>query len=192
MTDVTRPDPQIYEYYRIDSGTRVPNLGTADYSVTTQLGNGFAFLDNGNHLMAVDGTSHEIVGCELPSGTSKNKPYHPSKWILAENGDIVLQAPLGTIYLEAKNIMLSASGGDPGGNIYLKATNEVYIKSSDKITIAATDVLITASKTATLVGKNMTNIAANFTSIASTVDTFTITSVLDGRILDLIKALGIV
>jgi hypothetical protein len=184
--------PQIYDRYRVDSGNRIPKFGTPDYSVITQGGDGFAFIEDGKHIMTCDGTSHENVGCNLPSQTSSNNPFQPAKWIRAESGDIVLEASIGTIYLKARNIVLVSSGAEPDGNIFLKSNNEIYIKSSDNVTITGTNVTVSASKTATLVGKSFTSIAANFTSAASTTDTLNITSVLDGRITDLVKGLGII
>jgi hypothetical protein len=183
--------PQIYDRYRIDSGNRIPEFGTPDYSIITKNGDGFAFTDDGKHIMTCDGTSHENVGCNLPSQTSSNNPFQPAKWIRAESGDIVLEATLGTIYLTAKNIVLVASGSEPNGNIFLKSSNEIYIKSSDSVTIAATNVTVSASKTATLVGKSFTNIAANFSAIASTTDTFTLSSFLDTKIEKILTGLGL-
>lgn len=183
--------PQIYDRYRLDSGNRIPKHGTPDYSIITERGDGFAFLEDGKHVMTCDGTSHENVGCDLPSQTSSNNPFQPAKWIRAESGDILLDAPLGTIYLNAKNVVLVASSSEPDGNIFLKANNEIYIKSSDNVTITGTNVTVSATKTATLVGKSFTTIASNFTSAVSTTDTFNIISVLDGRIGNLIKGLGL-
>ena len=46
---------------------------------------------------------------------------------LAENGDIRIQAPNGKIILDAETISIQANGGEPSGNIYLDATNEVKL-----------------------------------------------------------------
>ena len=51
----------------------------------------------------------------------------------AENGDIRIVAPNGKIVLEAASIALIANGGEPSGNIYLDATNEVKL-TGDKMT----------------------------------------------------------
>ena len=51
----------------------------------------------------------------------------------AENGDIHISAPEGKIVLEAASIALIANGGEPSGNIYLDATNEVKL-TGDKMT----------------------------------------------------------
>jgi len=51
----------------------------------------------------------------------------------AENGDIRIVAPNGKIILEAASIALIGNGGEPSGNIYLDATNEVKL-TGDKMT----------------------------------------------------------
>ena len=49
------------------------------------------------------------------------------------NGDIRIVAPNGKIILEAASIALIGNGGEPSGNIYLDATNEVKL-TGDKMT----------------------------------------------------------
>lgn len=184
--------PQVYEKYRIDSGNKIPKHGSTEYSLITETGNGFAFMDNGNHLLACDGTSHETVGHDIESSTSKNRPYQPTKWIKAESGDILFEAPQGTIYLKAKNILIESTGADPDGNIFLTSCNDVYIKSTDSVTITGTNVTVSASKTASLIGKSFTNIASNFVSLADTTEiTKSITS-LDSAIEGLLKFMEMV
>lgn len=181
---MTLGHPQIYERYRIDSGNSIPKFGITEYSVITDGGDGFAFLENGNHLMTCEGVSHENVGINLPSSD-----YQPAKWIRADSGDILFEAPQGTIYLNAKNIVLVSSGADPDGNIFLSSCNDIYLKSTDNVTITGTNVTVSASKSATLVGKAFTNIGANFVSLADTTDVIGAITSLDSRILDLLKIL---
>jgi len=179
--------PQIYEKYRVDSGNTLPKLGEVEYSLLTESGNGFAYLKNGKHVMACDATSHESVGFDVEVG--KNGPYLPTKWIRANNGDILFDAPNGTIYLNAKNIVLNSNGADPDGNIFLSCCNDVYIKSTDNVTITGTNVTVSASKTATLVGQHTTNIAANFLGLVEVTDIASSITSLEGRFTDLLKLL---
>lgn len=181
--------PKIEERYRIDSGGKLPKFGTVDYSMITQNGDGYAYLPSGNHLMACKGTSHECVGTDLKGGGAKNSAYQPAKWIKADSGDIVFEAPQGTIYLNAKNIVLVSNAADPDGNIFLSSCNDIYIKSTDSVTVTGTNVTVNGSKTATLVGKSTTNIAANFIAIADTTDVVSSITSLDSRVLDLLKLL---
>ena len=193
---MTKPHIEVYERYRIDSGNKMPKLGTVDYAMTTKAGTGFGFCESGKHFLVTENISYESVGNSLPQSSNVKQPHQPAKWIHAKNGDIVIQAPNGTLYLEARNIILDAVGGESStkknGNVFLQASNEVYIKSSDKITIAATDVLINASKTATIVGKCFLNMSGGMMNGASSVDSFSVLSILDSRVMNLINALGLV
>ena len=54
---------------------------------------------------------------------------------LAENGDIRIKAPNGRIVLEADSIAVIANGGEPFGNVYVEATNEVKINSDTMKTV---------------------------------------------------------
>ena len=54
---------------------------------------------------------------------------------LAENGDIRIQAPNGRIILDAETISLQANGGEPFGNVYIEATNEVKVMGDSMKTI---------------------------------------------------------
>lgn len=180
--------PQIYENYRIDSGSVIPKFGTTEYSVITDGGDGFAYLTNGNHLATCEGTSHENVGINLDN---TGDTFIPAKWIRAENGDIFLEAPQGTIYLKAKNIVLDAQSADPNGNIFFNASNDIYMKSSDNVTITGTNVTVVATKTATMVGQAFTNMGANFTSVVDTTDIIGAITSLDSRLLDILKFMGL-
>jgi hypothetical protein len=191
-----KPYIEVHDNYRIDSGNKLPKLGTVDYAVTTKNGDGFGLCDSGKHFLVTDNISYESVGNSLPQDTKSNQPHQPAKWIHAKNGDIVLQAPNGTLYLEARNIIIDAVGGEFGersdGNVFVQATNELYLKSSDKVTISGTDVLLQATKTASVVGKCFLNITGGLVNAAATADTGSILSLLDERINELVSALGVI
>ena len=53
----------------------------------------------------------------------------------AQNGDIHIQAPNGRIILDAETISLQANGGEPFGNVYIEATNEVKVMGDSMKTI---------------------------------------------------------
>lgn len=181
---MTLGHPQIYERYRVDSGSRIPKHGVTDYSVITEAGSGFSFMEQGNHLVTADGTSHECFGHNLAGGS---EVFQPAKWIKAENGDIFFDAPQGTIYLKAKNIVMQASAADPEGNIFMSAPNDIYIKSADTVTIDATNINVVGKKTLNLIGQSFTNIASNFVSMADTTDVLSAVTSLDSRTTDLLK-----
>tara|TARA_B100000287_G_scaffold151713_1_gene143472 strand:- start:339 stop:974 length:636 start_codon:yes stop_codon:yes gene_type:complete len=65
---------------------------------------------------------------------------------LAENGDIRIQAPNGKIILDAETISIQANGGEPSGNIYLDATNEVKVTSDNMKTIVDDSIAFEAER----------------------------------------------
>ena len=64
----------------------------------------------------------------------------------AENGDIRIVAPNGKIVLEAESIALIANGGEPSGNIYLDATNEVKVMSDTMKTVVDDSIAFEAER----------------------------------------------
>ena len=64
----------------------------------------------------------------------------------AENGDIHISAPNGRIILDAETISLQANGGEPFGNIYLDATNEVKVTSDSMKTIVDDSIAFEAER----------------------------------------------
>ena len=64
----------------------------------------------------------------------------------AENRDIRIQAPNGRIILDAETISLQANGGEPFGNIYLDATNEVKVMGDSMKTIVDDSIAFEAER----------------------------------------------
>ncbi len=64
----------------------------------------------------------------------------------AENGDIRIVAPNGKIILDAESIALISNGGEPSGNIYLQATNEVKVMSDRMKTIVDDSITYEAER----------------------------------------------
>ena len=64
----------------------------------------------------------------------------------AENGDIRIVAPNGKIVLDAESIALISNGGEPSGNIYLQATNEVKVMSDRMKTIVDDSIAFEAER----------------------------------------------
>ena len=65
---------------------------------------------------------------------------------LAENGDIRIQAPNGRIILDAETISLQANGGEPFGNVYIEATNEVKVMGDSMKTIVDDSIAFEAER----------------------------------------------
>ena len=82
-------------------------------------------------------------------------------FMMAENGDIHLSAPQGKVIIDAKNILLKASGGGGGnGKITIEGNEQVEIKGSgDGVSINGTaSVKINSEKEVDIIGKTLTNI----------------------------------
>jgi len=81
------------------------------------------------------------INCgELPAGATGDQDGVAGVWY-AENGDLILNAPRGTIRLLASNIELLADGNpvDGKGNVSLSASAAVR-SDSDKVNITASEV----------------------------------------------------
>jgi hypothetical protein len=170
---MSEPKCQIFDYYRIDSGNKIPVVGEVEYAVTTHSGQGFGFAKSGKHFLTCSDVSHEAVGCEVRKNNDSNQPFTPSKWILAKNGDIKIEAPNGTIHLEARNVRIKATGAETDdtqdGNVDIQASNEIVLDSSDKVKISAVSLRMTSSFEMTIDSSFMT-ITACFSGGGSSVD----------------------
>ena len=155
---------EINDYYRVVSGASVPVHGKADYAMFTNKGQGFGFFEDGDHVVVCDKTSYESVGNEMPSNNDGSNPLNLAKWIHAKNGDIKIEAPNGTIHLEAKNIHISAVGGDPDGNIIIKAKNQIEVSSKDGIKFKCISMVINSSLALDLNTQFFNNVAQFVTS----------------------------
>lgn len=170
---MSEPKVSIFDYYRIDGGNKLPIVGEVEYAVTTHSGQGFGFATSGKHYLVCNDISHEAVGCSLRKNNDAEQPFTPAKWILAKNGDIKIEAPNGTIHLEARNIRIKASGAETDqtqdGNVDIQASNEIVLDSSDKIKISAINVRLTASYDMTIDSTYM-SITGSFSGGGSSVD----------------------
>jgi hypothetical protein len=163
------PNVEITDYYRVVSGTSIPVHGKSDYAVFTNKGQGFGFFEDGDHVVVCDKTSYESVGNEMPSNNDGSNPLNLAKWIHAKNGDIKIEAPNGTIHLEAKNIHISAVGGDPDGNIIIKAKNQIEVNSKDGIRFKCVSMVIDCSLALDL-NTQFFNTVAQFATSGTSID----------------------
>lgn len=106
--------------FRVDSTSEFP------FGLVTDKLTGIMFFDDGSSILNIEGTSQETVGRKLkPSDSNKT---NIGKIIQAINGDIVLNAKNGTIYLDAKHIRIN--GGDPiGGSVVISGSSVTQINS---------------------------------------------------------------
>jgi len=102
------------------------------------------------------------INCgELPSGATAEQAGVAGVWY-AKNGDLILDAPHGTVRIIANNIELTSCGNpDKGkGNISLVASG-TFRTSSDKVNINAGDVaVINGENQLGLISSNKLNMVA--------------------------------
>lgn len=177
-----RREPLVHidDYCRIVKGAVIPVHGKVDYAMFTNKGQGYLFGEDGRHVLVCDSTSYESVGNEVsennPGGTpgfGGNNATFFAKWINAKNGDIKIEAPNGTIHLEARNIRIKATGAETDnesdGSVLIKASNEIELNSRDQIKLNAPKIALTSSLSLDLNATFM-NTVAQFATNGSSID----------------------
>ena len=104
------------------------------------------FHSPGSHTI---NCGQDIIGAKSADGGKIVNP--PAYNLLAQNGDVSIAAPNGTIRLSAQNIELIATGSD-GRNGVIK------INANEKIRIEAPDVEVTSSVSTKIVSANQVNV----------------------------------
>ena len=131
------------EYTQQKYKFRIGSTPQAEFSVLTDGGAGISLDGNGNTRFHTNKTSIEVVGekIDVPPGSCV-----PAKIIRAKNGDIVLDAEQGDIYLKARNITIVATDA-LGGEIILNSNKIVQINApvvntqAENVTTAASGTL---------------------------------------------------
>jgi uncharacterized protein (DUF2345 family) len=158
-----------------------------------QNGDGEIYAESGRNVKTVSEASIEVVGTELSANADASQPHIPAKWIRAEKGDVLIEAPNGTLYLSARNIVVAASGPETenssNGNIDIIASNDINLDSKDTIKMDATNVYMNASLAMDICGKSFLSITGGMTIGGSGVDSKSILSV-SGTIINSLTGLG--
>ena len=137
-------------------------------------------LRNGNaydHYITMDqtGSKHRKHGtiCNSPgafqikAGSAVENGKDFGVYIDAENGDMILRAPNGTIKLQAKNIELNASGPDnQEGNVIIDANEKVLIRAPVIDVSAKASAKFFSEKTVEVIGNQLLNIYGGFIDAA--------------------------
>ena len=131
-----------------------------------------------DHYISLDATgqSHRKGGtiCKSPgsfqveAGTNV-KGSDNGVFIKSENGNIQISAPSGTIILDARNILIKASGdSESTGNVTIEGNNTVQIKGKgDGVDInGAASVKIASDKEVDIIGKTILNLYGNILDCA--------------------------
>lgn len=106
-----------------------------DFTIITSSQNEIVHYKNGVYEQHIVGASNEVVGIN-GDPSQKNKT---TKSIIAESGDIVINAKAGTIHLVAQNIHLDATtnGKKGNGNIMVDCNGMLRLTTGDEFRVAA-------------------------------------------------------
>ena len=124
-----------------------------DFSIVTASNNHCVWHSNGYKIEQIQKGYHEVSGHTLDV-TQKEEI---ARSIIAKNGDLVLNAERGTIYLKAKNIHLETSGGDKEGNFLVTSNGFIVLTSTQVVRLAGSRVCLTGTSGINIVSSNFIN-----------------------------------
>jgi len=147
--------------YRVQAGTEIGGK-ICSYSVITDESNGFTYYKDGDKHDVILKSSVEVCGINAQEKV-------PAKVIEAKNGDIEFLAPNGQITLKAKSIRIIGEAGD--GEVTIQA-GKVVEMDAPASRVKGTNVDITATNSASMLGNYVEAAAGVQQSSASLVDVF--------------------
>lgn len=167
--------PQEYvkslERASVVSGQKIKPHGEVMYGYLTGEGDGTLMYRGGREVTVAKQRSIEFCGENINlsgvstfSSTASENGINPAKWIRADKGDIVLEAPSGKIILAAEQIEITANGNqviDKTGNVLIKA-NSSFKVNAPSIQIKGSKTAISGSHTVSVIGQNFIDTMAGF------------------------------
>jgi hypothetical protein len=147
----------------------------AQYTIATSSGSMVHYNKNGSKVEIVRTSSYEICGDDLVKNRTTPEKESIAKAIIAENGDIILNAQEGNIKLLAKNIWIETNGDGNDGVFYVNANGQVQISSSDQLVLTGSKVCIRGQAGIDLVSISFINILGqlkNGSPLGSLIGTF--------------------
>lgn len=154
MTDQPRRDLEIHKNYKVYGGVKDSFLGkTVEWGVVTNGGpeadiNSIFLCADGDKVETTSKTSTEVTG--VGKVGTRCQPGEPSKVIIAQSGDIVLDAKNGDIIIKGRNIRIVAEDGS--GEITLRSGKIIEINAPVS-NVKGTNVNITATSKVTQLGQ---------------------------------------
>lgn len=171
MTDQPRQDLEVHKNYKIFGGVSDSFLGkTVEWGVVTNGGpeadvNSTFLCSDGDRVETTSKTSTEVTG--VGKVGTRCQPGEPSKVIIAQSGDIVLDAKNGDVIIKARNIRIVAEDGS--GEITLRSGKIVEINAPVS-NIKGTNVNVTATSKVTQLGQFVEGAAGVQNSSATLTD----------------------
>ena len=105
-----------------------------EFTLNTASNHSIRFCESGNAVSVTPKCHTERVGYSLDPKQKDGKEA-PAKQILADNGDIILNAKNGNIHLSAKNIYIHAQGADQNGNVIVNGNGYVNVTGGEQTRI---------------------------------------------------------
>jgi hypothetical protein len=147
----------------------------AQYTMATSSGSMVHYNKNGSKAEIVRTSSYEICGDDFVKDRKTLEKEAIAKAIIAENGDIVLNAQQGNIKLLAKNIWIEANGDGKNGVFYVNANGQIQISSSDQLVLSGSKVCIRGQAGIDLASDHFINVLGELKSgspLSSLIGTF--------------------
>lgn len=98
---------------------------------STEMGCRFAYYKDGTKREVVERSSYEYCGVSI----DPKQKEQIAKSIVAENGDIVLNASKGNLKIIAKNIYIESIGTDNAGVFMVNANGAIRLSTGDAMTL---------------------------------------------------------
>jgi hypothetical protein len=125
-----------------------------DFSIVTASNNHCVWHSNGYKVEHIQKGYHEVSGHTL----DVTKKEEIARSIIAKNGDLVINAERGTIYLKAKNIHLETTGDKKEGNFLVSSNGLIILSSTQEVRLAGSRVCLTGTSGINIVSSNFINL----------------------------------
>lgn len=157
-----------------------------DFTIMTSSNNHCVWHSNGSKVEHIQKSYHEVSGHTLD--TSQKGVVGRS--VIAQNGDLVLNAERGTIHLKARNISIETTGEDKEGNFLVSSNGFIILSSTQEVRLSGSRLCLVGTAGINIVTSNFINLYGK-TEMKSPVSALsTIKSIFDGNWTDLIKGLS--
>lgn len=128
-----------------------------DFTLITASNCHLVYADNGNKIEHIQGTSYEVCGHSIDPKQKESI----AKAIVANNGDLILNAERGNIRLVAKNILIETSGPKGEGNFLLSSNGHVILSSTEEVRLAGSNICINGTAGINIVSGNFINMSGD-------------------------------
>lgn len=157
-----------------------------DFTIVTSANNHCVWHKNGSKIEHIQGPCHEV------SGHSLDPTQHGEigRSIIAQNGDLVLNAERGTIYLKAKNIHIETTGEEKQGNFLVNSNGFIILASTQEVRLAGSRLCLTGTAGVNVVSSNFIHLYGKVNEFSPVSSLSTIKELLSGNWSKLVEGLS--